>query len=281
MQGYQPPVDPDTAHSCSPLPKSYTGAFKPAVSVAFAPTSLQADSHTGGALSPRASLNLSLDPDNDGECIVRISADPERAHYPNNFSEDTVIEDPTTVAVLEHAFQPNTTHPVFHVHMPSRYHSHAASEADSEGHRGHPFESPSCQAAAAEGREYADSDQDHLQPLLHDDAQHQHHGHERAAEEVGVWQRWKKLLGNPQAVPFFAMSLLMGFGTGILSVYLFLYLDELGELACYCITMPTETNQCRALAYIVFSHFELSMCAFMLCSCVSRCSIPMSYNLSL
>lgn len=239
VQGYQQPVNPDTAHSCSPLPQKHTDAHKPAVSAAFAANSLQPSSHAGGMLTPRASLDLSLHPDNDGECIVRISADPERAHYPDDFSQHSLIEDPTTVAVLEHAFQPNTTHPVFHVHMPSRHHSHAASEADSEDHEGHPTASSSRQAAATPGHRHAVSDHDHLQPLLHV-AQSQLHGHESGAEHVGVWQRWKTLLKNPQAVPFFAMSLLMGFGTGILSVYLFLYLDELGELACHCTTTPTN-----------------------------------------
>ena len=259
VQEYQPPMHSDTAHSCSPLPKRQTGAHKSAVSVGFAATSLQPSSHSGGVLSPRASLDLSLHPDNHGECIVRISADPERAHYPEDFTQDTLIEDPTTVAVLEHAFQPNTTHPVFHVHMPSRHHSHAPSEADSEDHQGHSFAASLRQAAAAEGHEHAASDGDHLQPLLHG-AHHQQHGHESGTEDVGVWQRWRKLLGNPQAVPFFAMSLLMGFGTGILSVFLFLYLDELGELVCYCIIMPMNTKHCRALAY----NLKFSLCACML-----------------
>lgn len=234
---YQPPVKPDAAQqlsrSCSPLPKIHTAAQKPVVSVTFAATSLQPSSHAGGVLSPRASLDLSLYPDNDGECIVRISADPERAHYPDDFPQDSLIEDPTAVAVLEHAFQPNTTHPVFHVHMPSRHHSHAPSEADSEGHQCHPPTSASRQAAADAGQESAAAERDHLQPLLHG-AHRQQHGHGSHGEEVGAWKRWRTLLSNPQAVPFFAMSLLMGFGTGILSVYLFLYLDELGELAWYC-----------------------------------------------
>ena len=234
---YQPPMKRDAAqqdsHSCSPLPKIHTDTHKPAVSVTFAAASQQPSLHAGGVLSPRASLDLSLHPDNDGECIVRISADPERAHYPKDFSQDSLIEDPTAVAVLEHAFQPNTTHPVFHVHMPSRHHSHAPSEADSEDHQCHLPTSASCQAGPDAGPELAAADHDHLQPLLHG-AHHQQHGHEREAEEVGTWKRWRRLLGNPQAVPFFAMSLLMGFGTGILSVYLFLYLDELGELACFC-----------------------------------------------
>lgn len=45
-----------------------------------------------------------------------------------------------------------------------------------------------------------------------------------------LWHNTRILLSNPEAVPFFAMSLLMGFGVGVLSTYLFLYLDELGEL---------------------------------------------------
>ena len=251
VQGHQSPMNPVTAHSCSALPHRHTSARKPAVSVAFAATSLQPSSHSGGVLSPRASLDLSLHPDNDGQCIVRISADPERAHYPDDFTQDSFIEDPTTVAVLEHAFQSNTTHPVFHVHMPSRHHNHAASEADSEDHQGHPFAASSRQAAAAEGHEHAASD--HLQPLLHD-AHHQQHGHDNGAEDVGVWQKWRELLGNPQAVPFFAMSLLMGFGTGILSVYLFLYLDELGKLACCYTKLSDSVPKHQQKATSVISH---------------------------
>lgn len=45
-----------------------------------------------------------------------------------------------------------------------------------------------------------------------------------------LWHNTRILLSNPEAVPFFAMSLLMGFGVGVLSTYLFLYLDELGGL---------------------------------------------------
>ena len=247
-------MNPDDAPTFSPLPKLHTGAHKPAVSAVSAPTSLQPNLQTGGALSPRASLDLSLHPDNDCECIVRISADPDRAHYPDDLSQDSVIEDPTTVAFLEHAFQPNTTHPVFHVHMPSRHHSHAVSEADSEDHQGRPFAASSRQAATAEGHEHAASENDQLQPLLHDAQRQEKNGHESAAADMSVWQKWRKLLGNPQAVPFFAMSLLMGFGTGILSVYLFLYLDELGELVCYRMTIPAQQKLCLALAYIVSSH---------------------------
>ena len=39
----------------------------------------------------------------------------------------------------------------------------------------------------------------------------------------------RQLMANPEALPFFAMSLLMGFAVGLLSTYLFLYLDELSE----------------------------------------------------
>ena len=39
-------------------------------------------------------------------------------------------------------------------------------------------------------------------------------------------------MANPEALPFFAMSLLMGFAVGLLSTYLFLYLDELSECTC-------------------------------------------------
>lgn len=174
----------------------------------------------GSILSPRASLDLTLHPDDEGMCVVRITAQPERAQHPSSLSQDTLIEDPTAVAVLEHAFQPNTTHPVFHVHMPSRrnsQHGHeTASEADLESDHMHqtPF-----------------NDHQLSSPLLGSTAERQSPGEAAQAVEqaVGVWPRWKQLLGNPEAVPFFAMSLLMGFGTGILSVYLFLYLDELGE----------------------------------------------------
>ena len=207
-------------------------AFAEASSAAQAHSSAQHSSHSHSVLSPRASLDLSLHPDDSETCIVRISADPERAHYPDSFSQDSIIEDPTTVALLEHAFQPNTTHPVFHVHMPSRRSSQcgheAASEADSEDHESARAAQHAHQLPGGHGHDGVGPDQ--LQPLLHD-AHTQHHSHDNAAEVagLGVWQRWKKLLRNPEAVPFFAMSLLMGFGTGILSVYLFLYLDELGQ----------------------------------------------------
>ena len=39
-------------------------------------------------------------------------------------------------------------------------------------------------------------------------------------------------MANPEALPFFAMSLLMGFAVGLLSTYLFLYLDELSKRTC-------------------------------------------------
>ena len=165
-------------------------------------------------LSPRASLDLSLHPDSDQMCVVRITADPEREHNPHSSTHDRLIEDPTAVAVLEHAFQPNTTHPVFHVHMPSR-------RSSLQGH----------EAASDSGSDANDC----LQPGS--SRVHDHHAlsqpllqREQEEQTVGLWPRWRKLLANPEAVPFFAMSLLMGFGTGVLSVYLFLYLDELGEL---------------------------------------------------
>ena len=221
-------------------PKSLTSYNKSAVLGAFAEASKAAQQSTAeqqssaahGVLSPRASLDLTLHPDNAEVCIVRISADPARAHFPDSLPDDMLIVDPTAVAVLEHAFQPNTTHPVFHVHMPSRrssQHGHAAaSEADSEGHLTHDHHLHQ----SGSGHVHDALDHDHLQPLLHG-AQHQQHGHGHGhhaeGPELGLWQRWQRLLQNPEAVPFFAMSLLMGFGTGILSVYLFLYLDELGE----------------------------------------------------
>ena len=104
--------------------------------------------------------------------------------------------------------------------MPSRRNSQhgyeSASEADSESDNMH---------------QTALSHHQLSQSLLGSTAGRQPPGEAAEAVEqaVGVWPRWKQLLGNPEAVPFFAMSLLMGFGTGILSVYLFLYLDELGE----------------------------------------------------
>lgn len=55
------------------------------------------------------------------------------------------------------------------------------------------------------------------------------HGHTAHSQMQTLWQNTKVLLSNPDAVPFFAMSLLMGFGVGVLYTYLFLYLDELGE----------------------------------------------------
>ncbi|DBA86562.1 TPA: hypothetical protein ACH3X1_005042 [Trebouxia sp. C0004] len=175
-------------------------------------------------LSPSASLDLNLHPDNDQMCVVRITAYPEREHHPHSSTQDSLIEDPTAVAVLEHAFQPNTTHPVFHVHMPSRrssLHGHeTTSESGSEAD--HSLQPGSSQMYAHHALS---------QPLLQT---------EQEEQAVGLWPRWRKLLANPEAVPFFAMSLLMGFGTGILSVYLFLYLDELGGsemLMGLCITV--------------------------------------------
>ncbi len=226
---------PHNADTDAAMPQSVVGgqspmhpaeAFNSAVSATTSAASLIAQANAvalDGILSPRASLDLGLHPDNDEVCVVRITADPGRAHYRETNTEDSVIEDPTAVAVLEHAFQSNTTHPVFHVHMPSRrssQHGHeAASEADSEADYIH--------QSVAYGVH-----QDHQlsQPLLSGTDARQSHGHElKAVEQLSLWQRWKTLLGNPEAVPFFAMSLLMGFGTGILSVYLSLYLDELGK----------------------------------------------------
>ncbi|KAL3145053.1 hypothetical protein ABBQ32_003542 [Trebouxia sp. C0010 RCD-2024] len=239
VHAYQPPVSPDPPqqqphrdHTLTTL----TDTTKPPTLVSFADGSRQAHTslhHSSGVLSPRASLDVSLHPDNDGVCVVRISAEPGDAHYP----EDSLIEDPTAVAVLEHAFQPNTTHPVFHVHMPgrpSRHYSRAASEADSEDPCGHPATPSSYHQV--HGCTHLVPESEQQQPLLHD-AQHEQ---QSVVEDKKAWQRWKKLLGNPEAVPFFAMSLLMGFGTGILSVYLFLYLDELGGsemLMGLCITV--------------------------------------------
>ena len=114
--------------------------------------------------------------------------------------------------------------PVFHVHMPSRRGSlHGQEEAsDHESESGDLHQHP-----ASSQRPNGDSQL--TEPLL-SSAGHLHSGHaHNAAPDMGLWQRWKILLSNPQAVPFFAMSLLMGFGTGVLSTYLFLYLDELGE----------------------------------------------------
>ena len=183
---------------------------------------VQASMEDGRTLSPRVSLDLGLHPDSDEICVVRITADPQRAQYPEDDFKDSIIEDPTAVAFLEHAFQPNTTHPVFHVHMPSRRSSQhgqeAASEADSEADHEHQF------AASAHSMH---GDNQVSQPLLPSTPGMQ--SPRREGHVLSMWQSWKKLLGNPEAVPFFAMSLLMGFGTGTLSVYLFLYLDELGK----------------------------------------------------
>lgn len=224
MHAYQPPLSPNAQQQPPSHIPPQTVTIKPPALVSFAGVSSQPHTslpHISGVLSPRASLDLSLHPNEEEVCIVRIRADPGRGHYP----EDSLIQDPTAVAVLEHAFQPNTTHPVFHVHMPSRPHSHVPSEANPEDQYCHPATAFSQQAVPGHDQPVLESEQ--RQPLLHD-AQL---GQESGAKVVPLWQRWRKLLANPQAVPFFAMSLLMGFGTGILSVYLFLYLDELGELA--------------------------------------------------
>eukprot|EP00891_Asterochloris_glomerata_P009207 jgi/Astpho2/9207/fgenesh1_pg.00137_%23_29_t len=53
---------------------------------------------------------------------------------------------------------------------------------------------------------------------------HDYHGHH---VRLPFWQGMRQLMANPEALPFFAMSLLMGFAVGLLSTYLFLYLDEL------------------------------------------------------
>lgn len=222
------PVSSLTGHS----PVLATEASKSAVSAILSRTPHTAQPHAlehhsmqeSSTLSPRASLDLSLHPDNDQMCVVRITADPEREHHPHSSTQDRLIEDPTTVAVLEHAFQPNTTHPVFHVHMPSRrtsLHGHETA-SDSGSETDHTLQPGSSRVH----RHHALS-----LPLLQTEQQ------ELA---VGLWPRWRRLLANPEAVPFFAMSLLMGFGTGILSVYLFLYLDELGGsemLMGLCITV--------------------------------------------
>jgi len=217
------PVSSVTGHS----PRLAAEASKSAVSAILSRRPHTAQPHAlthhsmqeSSILSPRASLDLNLHPDNDQMCVVRITADPDREQYPHSSTQDSLIEDPTAVAVLEHAFQPNTTHPVFHVHMPSRrssLHGHeTASESDSEAD--HTLQPGSSQVHAHHALS---------QPLLQT---------EQEEQAVGLWPRWRRLLANPEAVPFFAMSLLMGFGTGILSVYLFLYLDELGELKlCSC-----------------------------------------------
>ena len=217
------PVSSVTGHS----PVLAAEASKSAVSAILSRTPHTAQPHAqahhnmqeGSTLSPRASLDLSLHPDNDQMCVVRITADPEREHHPHSSTHDRLIEDPTAVAVLEHAFQPNTTHPVFHVHMPSRRSSLQGHEtaSDSGSDADHSLQPGSSRVHAHHALS---------QPLLQTQQEEQ---------AVGLWPKWRKLLANPEAVPFFAMSLLMGFGTGILSVYLFLYLDELGELnSCSC-----------------------------------------------
>ena len=59
---------------------------------------------------------------------------------------------------------------------------------------------------------------------------HAGHASKHRSQRQRLWHDTKVLLSNPEAVPFFAMSLLMGFGVGVLSTYLFLYVDELGKL---------------------------------------------------
>ena len=46
--------------------------------------------------------------------------------------------------------------------------------------------------------------------------------------ELGMLQKAAIVLCNPQAIIFFGMALLMGYGIGTIDTYLFLYLDELG-----------------------------------------------------
>jgi len=50
--------------------------------------------------------------------------------------------------------------------------------------------------------------------------------------EVHFWAGVAQLLRNPEASIFLAMAVTMGFGVGNIEGYLFLYLDQLGELAC-------------------------------------------------
>ena len=186
-------------------------------------------------LSPRASLDLTVHPESSEVCVVRITADPERAHYPASYPKDSLIEDPTAAAFLEHAFQPSMQQPVFHVHMPSRRGSlHGQEEASDHGSESGDLHQQFASSQLPNG------DSQLTEPLLSSDG-HLHSGHAHGAADTSLWQRWKILLSNPQAVPFFAMSLLMGFGTGVLSTYLFLYLDELGESGhhkCICSSMP-------------------------------------------
>ena len=129
------------------------------------PASLTAKSHAPHAqpppqrLSPRASLDLSLHPENGTSCIVRILSEPLDAMYEE---EDTVIEDPTLVAVLEHAmWQPNA-HPVLHVPLPISRRTSQHGDIDSEADES--LLSP----ARSEGVHQLS------QPLLQD-GQHSHH----------------------------------------------------------------------------------------------------------
>ena len=242
------PVSSVTGHS----PVLAAEASKSAVSAILSRTPHTAQPHAlahhnmqeGSTLSPRASLDLSLHPDNDQMCVVRITADPEREHHPHSSTHDRLIEDPTAVAVLEHAFQPNTTHPVFHVHMPSRRSSLQGHEtaSDSGSDADHSLQPGSSRVHAHHALS---------QPLLQTQQEEQ---------AVGLWPKWRKLLANPEAVPFFAMSLLMGFGTGILSVYLFLYLDELGELNT-CSggrLLRTPAVSCDVLTAVLHVHFAIN-----------------------
>ena len=61
------------------------------------------------------------------------------------------------------------------------------------------------------------------------------------------WQGVRQLMANPEALPFFAMSLLMGFAVGLLSTYLFLYLDELSEYICQLLLGQCEWPSCKCL----------------------------------
>lgn len=112
-------------------------------------------------LSPRASLDLSLHPEDGTSCIVRIISDPPDAVYEDT---DTVIEDPTLVAVLEHAVWRPDAHPVLHVPLPvSRRASHYG-DTDSEAD-----ESMLSPARSTAGEHQLS------QPLLNGHHSHQHH----------------------------------------------------------------------------------------------------------
>ena len=106
-------------------------------------------------LSPRASLDLSLHPEHDGTCIVRIVSDPPDAMYLEP-DQDTVIQDPTLVAVLEHAVWHPNAHPIFHVPMPVSRRASQYGDTESEA-------DDSCLSPARSAR----ADGHHLsQPLL-------------------------------------------------------------------------------------------------------------------